>query len=137
MNALEVALAEAITDALDAAPPPGGVHYHPAPQGTGLPVVTFQKQAAPAPSRTFGPGAGTIQWRTYVYLVRAIEQGESKAAAGALHETLVQGLDGADLVVDGFGTMLCQYQGDIEFPESVGGETYHHVGALFRIQLTP
>lgn len=132
MNALEAAL----TTALQAIVTPTEVFVHPAPQGTGLPVVTFQKQAAPAPARTFGPGAGEIQWLSFVYYVRAIAV-ESKQPAGAVFDLIRQQLDGADLSVNGFGTMLCRYEGDLDYPEVVGGETYHHVGGLFRIQLTP
>lgn len=132
MNALEAALTTAIAAAVD----PVGVYSHPAPQGTSVPVVTFQKQASPAPARTFGPGAGEIQWLTFVYYVRAIAA-EHKQPAGVIHEQIKAALDGADLQVDGFGTMLCRYEGDLDYSESVGGETYHHVGALYRIQLTP
>ena len=140
MNELEQGLYTALTALLAGSPPAGGVHVHPAPQAVGLPVVTFQKQAVPAPDRTFGAPAtqgGKLAWRTFVYLIRAISQNDRKPAL-TLHDTIVNALGvTTPLTVTGWNVMLCQYEGDIEFAESVGGETYHHVGGLYRVQLTP
>jgi hypothetical protein len=33
--------------------------------------------------------------------------------------------------------MLLRRESDLELTENVGGEVYHHIGGLYRVQLTP
>jgi hypothetical protein len=110
------------------------VGHHPAPQGTPLPHVTFVKLDGHPPARTFG---NRVAWRGYTYAVRVIDHGDSLEDAGDVLAVIDQALDGAELAVSGYGTMLCRRDGDLEFSENVGGELYHHVGGLYTVQLTP
>jgi hypothetical protein len=132
VNALETALYEKLAGMALA----GVTHvgYHPAPQGTACPHVTFNKQAGAPAARTFG---NRIAFKPYVYVVRVIDQGNSRKHAGDLLELIDAQLDGAALNVTGYGTMLCRREGDLDYEEAVGGELYHHVGGLYRVQLTP
>jgi hypothetical protein len=127
-------LANAFEQALVAAAAGAGIelHRHPAPQGEGLPVCTFVKMAGDT-THTMGK---VLAWWSAIYAIRAIVEGESIVAGRALDSQLEQ-LVTAGFTVAGATVMLLRRDSDLELSENVGGEVYHHIGGLYRVQLTP
>lgn len=109
-----------------------GVYDKLAPQGQAMPFVTFHKQAGDDTYR-FGGRA----WRTFLYLVKSVSQGESSKTGNDIAERLDALLTDSGLAVTGYTTMLIQRESDIDYDEVDGGERYHHIGALYRILLDP
>lgn len=146
MTALDRALYDALTAAV-AGHACAGVYAHPAPQGvrltapdgSPLPVVTYQLQAEAPPVRTLGgPGtAGRVAWRSHLYTIRAIQEGDSSAAADDLLEAVREALDGADLPVAGGRTVTCRWEGGLAFAETADGVSYRHRIGTVRIDVSP
>lgn len=144
MNQLEQGIYAALTSPNIAgtglAVVPTGVHYGKAPHGAETPVIVFQKQAG---TREF-TFALQPAWREFLYVVKCVCDGAGAAPGSISPRKLAdQVLDAvttrleSGVTVTGHTVMLCRREGDLDYIEDVGGESYHHVGGIFRVLVDP
>lgn len=109
----------------------GGVHYRKAPHGTVPPIVIFSRYSPSTPRYTFaGPGLDSEGW-----LVKGVA--EKVRVAEEINARCRELLDGASLVIT---DTLCHYmrrENDFDLDEEVDGESYEHVGVIYRLISEP
>jgi hypothetical protein len=105
-----------------------GIHHQTAPQNAATPYIVFNKQA------------GTPDWafqgdpiQSDVWQVKAIDRGPSASTAEDIAIRIDTVLTDAALNVDDHAHLYLRRESDIDYPEQDGAETYHHVGALYRL----
>lgn len=118
---------DATLDALTA-----GIHHAVAPQNAQMPAVVFNRQA------------GTPQWafdsahiQSDVWQVKAVDKNASASRAEDIAKRVDELLTDAPITVDDHTLLAIYRESDVEFLETADGLTYHHVGALYRVQTTP
>jgi hypothetical protein len=111
-----------------------------APEGTALPYLIYHQQAARDVTRV---GGGLRLVSRPLYLVKAVCEGRSYAAADAIASAADELLCGASGSVD-LGTaqapdiyhVVCEgREGPVRYPELVGGAQWRHSGGLYRLQV--
>lgn len=108
------------------------IYHRQAPSAAVPPYVIFDRTAG-TERATFGGEAGEGQ----VWIVKAICRGMNAAPAEDIDVALKARLNLAELVVGGKAVQSCRREGRIEYPENDGGETFHHVGGTYRVDVQP
>lgn len=105
------------------------IYHNQAPAGAQFPYVIFQKQSG-VPTESFGdPDA----MDTDVWLVKAVDRDTSADDAEAAAARIKALLNDAPLSISGYTLLYLRRQSDVEYPEVTDGQTYQHVGSLFRL----
>lgn len=118
----------AVTGLLSA---PDQVWHQRAPVDALPPFVVFHRQS------------GTRDWtyrlhtRPQLWLVKAVDRGGSASQAEAIDAAVEAALNDAALTVTGQSLLVLRRGSDVEFDEPDGGETFHHVGGLYRLVTQP
>ena len=99
------------------------------PQNTDPPYVIFNVQSPSVPVRTLTG----VAYENLIYSVRGVTVGPTTAAAGTIATQINVALDDKALSITGFTLMYLRRVQDIDFPEIVAGQQYHHRGATYRI----
>lgn len=105
-----------------------GVYYQRAPLSARAPWVLFNKQAG-TPTRTMRGDAYT----TDVWQVKGVSAGGLPGPAEDIAARLDVLLNDATLTITGQACLDLHKQSDIDYPEDNGADTYHHVGASYRL----
>lgn len=101
-----------------------------APQGADAPYVVFNAQSPGIDSETFGGRS----WTDSVYLVKAVTEGDSSAAAGTIAARIDTLLENAPLTLSGTASNLyLRRTTAVDFPEVDSGKKFRHLGGLYRI----
>jgi len=104
------------------------IFHQVAPLAAGFPVVIFAKQAG-NPRWTFaGPPTDSELW-----MVKAINEGESASAAETIAGEIDRVLTDAALTIDGRGLLWLRRESDVDYLEQSGPDLYHHVGGIYRL----
>lgn len=133
MSALRVAIFEAL------AGNPGlqdlveeRIFHQVAPQGSRYPFVVFGKQTG-TPEHTFrGPAVRSDLW-----MVKAVDRGPSASSAEEIDRTLEAVLGDAELTIADAELLYLRRESDLDNAEVLDGETFHHVGGLYRVMVDP
>jgi hypothetical protein len=119
----------AVTSQLGAAT---NIFHRVAPRAAVPPYVVMHQQAG-TPIKTFdGPSMKDKLWT-----VKAISRGSSSSQAEDIATAIIAALDGADIPVDGHRLLYLSYESDIDYGELADAEQFHHVGAIFRVDIDP
>jgi hypothetical protein len=110
----------------------GAIFHRVAPRDAVPPYVIFDRQAG-TEKETFGGEAGEGQ----VWLVKGICRGLDAGPAEAIDARVKTTLNLAELVVDGKPVQSVRRESRVEFGEADGAEQFHHVGALYRVDVQP
>lgn len=102
-----------------------------APQEADPPYVVFNQQA-----ETDAYTLSQRSWENSIYLVKAVTQGTSPAAAGTIAERIDTVLTDGALSVSGHTHMYTRRTATVDYPEVDRGVTYRHAGGLFRIYVS-
>lgn len=105
------------------------IYHQQAPAGAQFPYVIFQKQSG-VPTEAMGDPAAMD---TDVWMVKAIDRGPSADQAESAASRITALLNDAPLSISGNTLLYLRRQSDVEYPEEVDGQMYHHVGSLFRL----
>jgi hypothetical protein len=107
----------------------GGVYNLLAPQDTRPPYVVYQ-----AMSKVDDYWAYTQRGAQAVYMVKAISRSALSVKEATDIDTQVDTLlQDATLTITGFGPIYCRRESDFYLSEDLNGDTYQHVGGLYRI----
>lgn len=117
-------------DTTVAAEATGGIHSDVAPQGTESPYVVFSY----SDGEDVRVVDGSRVFTDATYLVKAVLVGASYAALEALVDAIDAVLHNSSAVSDDGAIVWCVRERPIRYAESVNGEEYRHLGALYRIQ---
>jgi hypothetical protein len=97
-----------------------------------LPVVVFNRQA------------GTPLWafdsahiQSDLWQVKAVDKNPSASRAEDIAARIDELLTDQPIAVDDHTLLAIYRESDVEFLETDDGLTYHHVGALYRVQTQP
>lgn len=104
------------------------VFYGSADRQSDPPLVTFA-EASGVPAYTLGARA----WEDFVYVVKAITEGESFALAKTLRDRIDEILSDATLTVSGHENLYLRRESSIEMVEDAGGRRFNHAAGQFRI----
>lgn len=137
MRAVDVALNSRLTADLGTAGTLGtlgitGVYRLQAPQGSVEPYVVFQQQAG-VDSYTFNARDA----RSLVYLVKVVDVGPSGLRAAQAAERVDFLLTDKALSVTNWNNLRLRRESDVEYTEIDNGKSYQHIGALFRVDVSP
>lgn len=105
------------------------IYHQQAPAGAPYPFVVFQKQSGNPTEAFTDPSAID----TDVWLVKAIDRSTSADQAEAAAARITALLNDAPLSISGMALLYLRRQSDVEYPEVTDGQTYQHVGSLFRL----
>lgn len=101
-----------------------------APQEADAPYVIFNPQSPGVDYQTNGGRAYTES----VYLVKAVTEGGSSAAAGTIAARIDTLLEAAPLTLSGTASNLyLRRTAQVDYPEVDSGKKYRHLGGLYRI----
>lgn len=106
-----------------------GVFVDVAPEDAGHPFVVMSFVRG-EPRRAVGEA---VIWWDEVWQVRAVDEGESYAACGAVVDRVRVLLDGADGAQGGGVVVHCGEVGSFRFSEMVYGSVYKHLGLELRL----
>lgn len=130
MNPVRQALFDRLTaDAPLAAIVAGRIYHRRAPEGAAAPYVVFHRQAG-TPRHALGDGG---QLQTELWTVKAVAQGGSSAAAEDAADAIDNALHDAQIVIAGRALRYLRRESDIDYGETAGADTFHHVGAVYRL----
>lgn len=105
-----------------------GIYDAPAPESATDPYIVYQK-ITDTTAYTMGGRA----WDDQVFLVKGVTRGASKRAGGSISERIDALLGDAALTITGGTVLQCRRVTGVEYPEADRGDTYHHIGAQYRI----
>jgi hypothetical protein len=108
------------------------IYHQEAPEHAAYPLIVFQKQAG-TPSDAFGKPAALD---TEVWLVKTVDKSRSADTAEAAHARTISLLNDASLSMSGATLVFLRRESDVEYSEVADGESYKHVGSLFRVVTT-
>lgn len=100
-----------------------------APEGAAFPFVVFQKSSG-MPTEAFGDPSAL---ETDVWMVKCVDRGTSADAAEGVAARIITLLNDANLTISGATTLYLRRQSDMDYPETIDGVHYKHVGSLFRL----
>jgi hypothetical protein len=110
----------------------GAIYHQVAPQTAQTPFIVFHKQSG-VPTWQFA--GAHIQGD--VWTVKAVDRSSSASRAEDISARADVVLTDAPLAVTGNDLLAVYRESDIDYPESVDGETYRHVGFLARLVTAP
>jgi hypothetical protein len=76
---------------------------------------------------------GSEALKTEIWLVKGVCRGGASTPADAIDARLAVVLHKATLTIAGREGLACLRTSDVDYPEDADGETWHHVGGLYRI----
>lgn len=103
-----------------------------APASANYPLCVFNKQSGRPDLRGFGGNDA----RNQLWLVKGVVRATSASVAEDIDKAANDRLHNATLTVTGGTSLYLAREGDINYPEVVGDQTYWHVGALYRVVVT-
>lgn len=106
---------------------PGAIHHQRAPQNAKTPYVILHKQAG-NPRWTF---KDHTQWD--LWTVKAVDRGKTAKNAEAIAARIDVVLNDAALTVTGKRHLYLRRETDVDYGEDDGGETFRHVGGVYRL----
>lgn len=109
-----------------------GIHHAVAPQTAALPVVVFNRQAGTPTWQFAGAHIQSDVWQ-----VKAVDKAPSASRAEDIAARIDALLTDAPLEVDDRIVLAIYRESDVEFTETSDGQTYHHIGALYRVETEP
>lgn len=99
-----------------------------APPSSVFPLCVFHKQAGRQDLQGFtGSGA-----RNQLWLVKGVVRASSASIVEDIDKAANDLLHHASLTVTAGDSMYLAREGDVNYPEVVGDQTYWHVGAIYR-----
>lgn len=116
-------------------PPTGysqSIYYSQAPEVAVYPLVIFNKQSGLATEAMGLPSIFDVD----TWLVKAVDHSTSQDGAEAIRDRIVTLLNDAQLSVSGRTVLKLRRETDVEYPEILSGESYPHIGCLFRVLTT-
>lgn len=119
----------AVTSLLGAA---NNVFHRVAPRAAIPPYVVFHRQAE-TDNWTF---AGQPLERD-LWTVKAICRGSSATQAEDIAKAITAALNDAPITVDGYALLNLRRESKVDYGERDGEETWHHCGAIFRVDIDP
>lgn len=129
LNATKAAVVTALkADATLTTLASGGVFDAPAPQGSAPPFITIQLITG-MPAYTMGQRA----WDDRVWQIKGITTGTSKALGGSISDRIDSVLTDQQISVTGTTLMYLRREQDFDYPEVSDGQTYHHIGGMYRL----
>lgn len=105
------------------------IYHDQAPPKATYPFVILSKQAG---TPTYAMVA-TPALETNVWLIKAVDKSTAADVAEAAAARLNVLLNDGVLTISGATQLYLRRESDVEYPEVEDGETYHHVGGLFRL----
>ena len=105
-----------------------------APQGTALPYVVFQLQAAPIDTVVIG---GMRIATNALYTVRGVAEGAGFADASSIAAAIDGALHGVRATVAAGVVLSCHRERPLKLPPEVteGGAVYYHEGGIYRLRV--
>lgn len=135
MNETREAIYEALTgDATLTAllATPTSVFHQIAPQTASTPYVVFHRQDG-RPVWQFA--SASVQ--RDVWTIKAIDKSSSASKAEDIAKRIDLVLTDTALQIDDATCLAIYREADIDYPETVGADTYRHAGGLFRVVTQP
>jgi hypothetical protein len=102
-----------------------------ASQGSVEPYIVFNEQAG-TDSYTFS----AREARSLLYQVKAVDKGGSASGASSMAERIDALLTDAPLSLSGWTNIRLRRESDVEYVEVANGQQYHHIGGLYRVDIT-
>lgn len=106
----------------------GGVYNSVAPQETEPPYVVFQAMSEVDDDYSFS-GRG----EDAVYMAKAISRSPWPKEANTINTQINALLQDATLSITGYAQLLCRRTEAVFMDEDLGGDTYTHIGGMYRI----
>lgn len=111
---------------------PTAIWHQLAPQDAPLPYVVFHRQSG-RPAWTLNAGG----WQDDVWLVKAIDRGDTASRAEAIDARTAAVLNDAPLAVNGRPRLAVFRESDVDYSELLDGGVYRHCGGLYRLLTQP
>ena len=105
--------------------------HGPAQPSAAYPICSFAKQSGRNDDLSFGGDAN----RNQIWTVKGIVRGTSASVAEDIDKAVAELLHFSTLTITGGTTLYLAREGDVEYPETEGDQTYYHVGGLYRIKV--
>jgi hypothetical protein len=105
------------------------IFHNEAPDNAPFPFVIFSKSSGVPTEAFHDPSA----LETDVWLVKAVDRSDTADTAEAISERIKVLLNDATLSISGAVCLYLRRQSDVEYPELVEGNSYRHVGSLYRL----
>ena len=109
-----------------------GVYRAVASQGSVEPYIVFNEQAG-TDSYTFR----ARDTRSLLYQVKAVGKGNSALVPAQMAERIDALLTDAPLTLSGWTNIRLRRESDVEYVQIENGMQYHHLGGLYRVDVTP
>ena len=108
-----------------------GVYRAVASQGSVEPYIVFNQQTG-TDSYTFSSRAT----RSLLYQVKAVGKGSSALTPAKMAERIDALLTDQPLTLTGWTNIRLRRESDVEYVEVANGQQYHHLGGLYRVDIT-
>ena len=108
-----------------------GVYRAVASQGSVEPYIVFNQQAG-TDSYTFS----SRDTRSLLYQVKAVGKGSSALTPAKMAERIDALLTDQPLTLTVWTNIRLRRESDVEYLEVANGQQYHHIGGLFRVDIT-
>lgn len=106
------------------------VYHQRAPRDSAFPYIIFGRNNDSTDWCLDGGDAGRTDRE--VWMVKAVDRGESSSTVEEIAEALDDALNDAPLTAIP-GLLLLRRQGGIDYPEDDGADVYWHRGAMYRL----
>jgi hypothetical protein len=126
-----IEILRADSELVDMLPDDEHIYHRTAPQDADAPFVILHKQAG-TPEYSFAD-----YHDSEIYTVKGVDRGGDSLTADALDERIRTLLHDAELDIEGYGTLYCRRESDVDYGEVEEGAIIHHVGAQYRILKQP
>ena len=108
-----------------------GVYRAVASQGSVEPYIVFNQQTG-TDSYTFS----SRDTRSLLYQVKAVGKGSSALTPAKMAERIDALLTDQPLTLTGWTNIRLRRESDVEYVEVANGQQYHHLGGLYRVDIT-
>ena len=108
-----------------------GVYRAVASQGSVEPYIVFNQQAG-----TDGYTFSSRDTRSLLYQVKAVGKGSSALVPAQMAERIDALLTDQPLTLTGWTNIRLRRESDVEYVEVANGQQYHHLGGLYRVDIT-
>ena len=108
-----------------------GVYRAVASQGSVEPYIVFNQQAG-----TDGYTFSSRDTRSLLYQVKAVGKGSSALVPAQMAERIDALLTDQPLTLTGWTNIRLRRESDVEYVEVANGQQYHHMGGLYRVDIT-
>ena len=102
-----------------------------ASQGSVEPYIVFNQQAG-----TDGYTFSSRDTRSLLYQVKAVGKGSSALTPAKMAERIDALLTDQPLTLTGWTNIRLRRESDVEYVEVANGQQYHHLGGLYRVDIT-